>query len=124
MSRNRPLGVTILGIYFLLYSFIGLIIAFEILGVGGNYLTEPAGSDPLEPMLGLGIMLIGLIYLMIVISRFTIGVGLFRMSSSAWRGAFIVIIISMFLDWIQGIMVGVILGLIALFYLILVKRHF
>lgn len=124
MSRNRPLGVTILGIYFLIYSLIGLIIAFEILGVGGNYLTDPAGSDPLKPMLGLSIFLIGLIYLIIVISRFTIGIGLFRMSRGAWRGAFLILLISVFLDWIQGIMVGVILGLIALLYLILVKKYF
>lgn len=121
MARKRPLGVTILGIYLLFYSLIGFIIALSLLGYGGNLLSN---GNPFGAIFGVGVMCVGLIYLAIVISRFFVAIGVLKLKRKAWKGAFIILSIGMLIDMIQGFMFAVFLGMVALIYLIFVRRHF
>lgn len=121
MARKRPLGVTILGIYLLIYSLVGLLIALSLLGYGGDLISD---SNPFGAIFGVGVMCVGLIYLFIVISRFFIAIGVLKLKRKAWKGAFIILSIGMLIDLIQGLMFAVLLGVIALVYLIFVRKHF
>ncbi|MCK4717520.1 MAG: hypothetical protein KAT70_02530 [Thermoplasmata archaeon] len=121
--------MTILGIYLLFYAFVGLTIALALLGMGGYLITggiipEAVGYEQLLPIAGAALIVVGVIYLILAISRFGIAIGIFRMERVAWKGAFIIIGISILLDLIMGKGGSVFLGVIALLYLIVVRRHF
>lgn len=121
MARKRPLGVTILGIYLLIYSLVGLLIALSMLGYGGDLISD---GNPFGAIFGVGVMCVGLIYLFIVISRFFIAIGVLKLKRKAWKGAFIILSIGMLIDLIQGLMFAILLGVIALVYLIFVRKYF
>ncbi len=117
MGRRRPFGVTILGLYIIVFAMLALLISLNHLQ--GWDIYTPDGS-----ISGMSSLALGIIYLFIGLSRLGVGIGVLNLKRAAWKGAFIIISIGIFFDLIYGYTFGVILGVIALLYLMMMKNHF
>ncbi len=121
MVRKRPLGVILLGIYLILYALLAFSMAQGYLARG----DFPRALKGYEPFLwGLGYYALGVIYIFIAATRLIAAVGVLTLKRRAWNTAFILITIGMIVDILQGHGVPLLLGIIALIYLIIVKDKF
>ncbi len=118
-KKKRPLGITILGIYILLLALVAFVMALDYMeGWNLSVLDDQSLITDFSPFI------LGIVYLLLGISRFGVGIGVFLMKRTAWSGAFFIISIGMFFDMLNGHLFAFIAGLLALFYLIASKKKF
>ncbi|MFW6142365.1 MAG: hypothetical protein ACOC53_07385 [Candidatus Saliniplasma sp.] len=121
MVRKRPIGVIILGVGLVLYALLAFSIAQGYLA-GDDLPWTFLGYKPL--LLGLGHYVLGLIYIIIAVTRLIAAAGVLTLKRKSWSTAFILITIGMVADILLGLGVPLLLGIIALIYLIIVKDKF
>ncbi len=117
MKRTIPLGVTVLGIYIVLFGIAAILIALDHLQMWEGFIPSSI-SDDINPLA------FGIIYLLIGISRLGVGVGVLNLKKASWKGAFIIISLGVLMDLFYGHSLYVFIGVIALLYLIYMKKHF
>ncbi|MDG6220877.1 MAG: hypothetical protein QCI38_05450 [Candidatus Thermoplasmatota archaeon] len=125
---KRPLGVALLSIFLFFYGVVGILIAIVLLSAGGILATGavPLGvsENHMVPLVGAVLLALGAAYFVIALSRFAVSIGLWKLKRGAWKGAFVIIVIGLFLDVALGSGASLLLGLLALAYLMLMRKHF
>ncbi len=120
MKRTIPLGVTILGTYIALFGIATIVIALNYLQIWEGVIPgiPSSTSDDINPLT------MGIIYILVGISRLWVGVGVLNLKKASWKGAIVIISIGVFMDLFYGHFLYVIIGVIALLYLIFMKKYF